>query len=172
MKNLLTILLIIVALSNAKAQRMLTSGHHLSQPELHKFEGKWTYADDSVRLTIELRNDKVHVKRGTDDFYIDLIQGDYTLVKNGKIIHSSSGKDTTITSGSFDSDDKSRRTVHFIFTDVGRQSKRCHVTFELVSGSPTKAHWTLTNTEHIVVGNEHYDPTFSVPTKMILTRIN
>ncbi|MCO5946715.1 DUF6705 family protein [Mucilaginibacter flavidus] len=172
MKNLLTILLIIVALSNAKAQRMLSGGHHVSQSELHKFEGKWTYADDSTRLTIELRNDKVHVKRGTDDFYIDLIQGDYALVKSGKIIHSSSGKDTTITSGSFDSDDKNRRTIHFIFADEGRQSKRCNVIFELLAGGPNKAHWVLTNTEHIVVGNEHYDPTFSVPTNMILTKVN
>jgi len=172
MKNLLTILLIAIAATSANAQRMLSGGHHLNQPALNKFEGKWTYIDDSVRLTIQLRTDKVHVKRGNDDFYIDLVQGDYSLVKNGKTIHSSDGKDTTITGGSFESSDKSKRTIHFIFADKGKQSKRCNVVFELSASNPNKASWVLTNTEHIVVGNEHFDPTFSVPTNMTLTRAN
>jgi hypothetical protein len=171
MKNLLTILLVTIIFSHVKAQRLLTSGHHLNQPDLHKFEGQWKYADDSVQLILQLHNEKVHVKRGTDDFYIDLIQGDYTLVKRGKIIHSPNGRDTTITSGSFEND-KSHRTIHFIFQDEGKQSKRCNVIFELSASNLIRANWVLTNTEHIVVGNEHYDPTFSVPIKMELRKIN
>lgn len=172
MKNLLTILLIAIGCSAVYAQRQFSGGHHLTQPALNKFEGKWTYSDDSVRLTLQLRTDKVHVKRGDDDFYIDLVQGDYTLLKNGKTIHSGDGKDTTITSGSFDNSDKSQHRIHFIFADKGRQAKQCNVMFELSASNPNKASWVLTNTEHVIVGNEHFDPTFSVPANMILTKVN
>jgi hypothetical protein len=109
------------------------------------------------------------VNRGQTDFYVDLIQGDYILKKNGKIELSSTGKDATITSGGFLDKKMSLTTIRFIFTDLGKKSNRGIVKFELL-GDPDKAKWILTNTEHIGVGNEHYDPTFSVPRHMIFKR--
>jgi hypothetical protein len=171
MKNILIIALLVIASTTLRAQGQLSGGKHYAQPDLAKFEGKWHYADGTTNFTLVLRKEKVTVKSGTDDFSLDVIQGDYTLAKGEKIINASSKPNPAITSGGFYDPAKSKNMLRFVFTDLGKESKRCQVIFELINGDPTKAKWTLTNTEHIIVGNGHFDPTFSVPEKMVLTKL-
>lgn len=171
MKNIFAIILLIIISVSVKAQGQFSEGQHYAQPDLAKFEGKWVFKDDNVNFSIELWKEKVQIKRGSDDFSLDLIQGDYTFTKGGNVINTSDRSHPAITSGAFVDVNKSKTAIRFLFTDLGKGSKRCQVILELINGDPKKAKWTLTNTEHIVVGNAHYDPTFSVPEKMVLTKL-
>nr|WP_295796839.1 DUF6705 family protein [Mucilaginibacter sp.] len=142
---------------------------YYTEVNLNKFVGEWVYTNGSTIFKITLMKEKFFVKGA--DLYMDMIRGNYTLTKDGKVIQSSS-KDTTIRSGHLVDKNKSLKAITFSFLDLGRDSKSCKVLFELLEGDSNKAKWTLSNTEHIVVGNEHFDPTFSVPANMVLTKVN
>ena len=85
MKKIFMIMLLLIASINLIAQKNV-KGEYFTQPDLNKFVGKWVYTDDTISLTVNLRNEKVHVNKGQTDFYVDMIQGDYILKKNGKTI--------------------------------------------------------------------------------------
>ncbi|MFD0794994.1 DUF6705 family protein [Mucilaginibacter litoreus] len=170
MRKYLTLFIILVIFCCFRALGQSSGNNYLAQPNLKKFEGKWQFSNDTITLTLQLYKEKVHINRGNNNFYIDLVQGKYSLIKKGKVISDLNSQDVTITSGSLENQNDPY-TLHFIFTDVGKYSKRCNVTFKLSPNQLGKAEWLLTNTEHVIVGDEKFDLTFSVPTSMILKKV-
>jgi hypothetical protein len=75
MKNILIIALLIISSLSLKAQGQFAGGKHYAQPDLARFEGKWRYSDGNTSFTLILRMEKLQIKKGTDDFSLDVIQG-------------------------------------------------------------------------------------------------
>ena len=166
MKKILSIILLVGASLNLKAQRDLVKGEHLAQPELKKFAGEWVYSNDTVTFTVYLRFEKYYFKEL--DVYLDQLQGDYTLTRNGKTIQTSVGKSHALMGGSFVDKKLSANKIRFLFADLGK-SKEGDVTLELLDDNPNKAKWILTNTQGTAIG--YYDFKFSIPTNMILKKV-
>lgn len=168
MKVFFTIITLFTVTFCLKAQEQFVKGKHYTDADLNKFAGRWVGKDGSTTFEIVLKNEKTFIKGA--DIYMDMIRGKYTLSKDGKII-SRTSNDTTINTGHFIDKGKSLTAITLYFTDLDRKSKHCIATFELVDNDRNKGKWILKNTEHIVVGNDYFDPTFSVPTTMTLTRV-
>jgi hypothetical protein len=164
MKPILTVILILTLFS-VKSQSSNTS--YLAQPDLKRFTGEWQYVSNDTTFTLNLKLVKTYVK-GAGGFYIDLIQGDYAIMKNGQIIQSSV-KGEGINSGAYVDKDVSKDKIHFLFSDLSRKSKNGDVVFELFNSNADKANWKLNNTEGVRIG--YYDSSFSVPVKAVFKKI-
>jgi hypothetical protein len=168
MKIFSTIIILAITVFSAKAQQT-TKETYLTQPDLKRFTGEWQYVSHDTTFLINLKLVKTFIK-GEGAFYIDLIQGDYTIKKGGQILQSST-QCSTIKSGGYLDKNISKDKLEFIFYDLGRNKKSCTVIFELVNGSPNTANWKLTNRENPVFG-EKRDYTFSVPQNAVFKKIN
>jgi hypothetical protein len=52
MKKVFTIILILIASLDLKAQKKNIQVEYFTQPDLKKFVGKWVYTDDTISFTI------------------------------------------------------------------------------------------------------------------------
>ncbi|MGY4535961.1 hypothetical protein ACVW0P_000355 [Mucilaginibacter sp. UYNi724] len=168
MKKVLILIFSLVYTLACKAQQT-SKDIYLTQPDLKRFTGEWQYLSHDTTFLISLKLVKTFVKNG-DGFYIDLIQGDYTLKIGGQVLQSSVGC-STIKSGGYVDKDKSKDRVKFIFYDLGRKLKSGDVVLELSKGIGNTANWSLTNRETVIIGPEKPDYTFSVPTKATFKKI-
>ena len=172
MKKLIAIILFFTISMAVKAQEQSSNWTYIKQSDLNKFEGRWIYTNGPAKFILNLRKEKVMIKGKKNKVSIELIQGDYSLLNNGKIVYSSAKEDQAIKSGGFHDKNKSLNKIEFIFTDLGRNSKRCHVFLEFLNDDTKKLRWVLTNTEHVLVGDQTFDPTFSVPELMTLRKVD
>jgi len=171
MRKLITIILFFTIPLALKAQEQISNVKYFTQPDLNKFEGKWVYTNGATKFILILRKEKVIVKGKKNNVSIELLQGDYSLLNNEQIVYSSVKGDHAITNGGFYDKNKSLNKIEFIFTDLGRNSKRCHVFLEFLNDNTKEVSWVLTNTEHVLVGKQTFDPTFSVPVHMTLKKV-
>ncbi len=79
MKIFSTIIVVIISIFSATAQQVKKE-IYLTQPDLERFTGGWQYVSHDTTFLINLKLVKTYVK-GEGAFYIDLIQGDYTIKK-------------------------------------------------------------------------------------------
>lgn len=167
MKHILTIILIITFLG-AKAQQT-TNTPYYTDPDLKRFSGEWQCITNDTTFLINLKFVKKYVK-APGDFYIDAIEGDYTVKKDGQVLQASINN-KGINAGTYVDRHTSKDKIKFFFYDLGRNSKTGLVVFELLNNGTNKARWVLKNVETVIIGNRHYDLTFSVPRNMILTKV-
>ena len=115
MKKIFLIITLIILSINLRAQNSPLDKNYLKQPGLDKFVGKWTYLDDSVSFSINLRIDKVNLNKQGNAWFVDLIQGNYSLTKDGREVTLQTYKDTSVTSGGFVDRKVSLNKIKFIF---------------------------------------------------------
>jgi hypothetical protein len=153
-----------LALLNVKGQTASTlSGKlYIKDPDLKKFAGQWSYSSHDTVFTIDLKYAQQYVAHPSDKYYIDVIEGDYTLKKGGRVILTSIGKSTEIYTGGF-FDKKANNKITLLLYDIVKK-KSGDVTFELLDNGKT-ASWKLQNTEGVIFGE--FDYTFSVPTPAV-----
>ena len=114
MKKIFLIITLIILSINLRAQNSPLDKNYLKQPGLDKFVGKWTYLDDSVSFSINLRIDKVNLNKQGNAWFVDLIQGNYSLTKDGREVTLQTYKDTSVTSGGFVDRKVSLNKIKFI----------------------------------------------------------
>lgn len=163
MKFTLTTITLTLVLLCAKAQTTT----YISQPGLIKFAGNWSGTINDTTFQINLKLVKKYVKQS--NFYIDVIEGDYIVKKDGKVIQSSMEKQLGLRNGSYVDKKLSENKIKFSFNDL-EKSKRGSVGFELINGALNQAKWTLNNTERVLLVGK-YDSSFSVPRKLVLTKM-
>jgi cell division protein YceG involved in septum cleavage len=158
-----------LALLNAKGQTASTlSGKlYITDPDLKKFAGQWSYTSHDTVFTIDLKYEQKHIKNKSNDTYIDVIQGDYTLQKGGRVVLTSIGKSREIYTGSFFDKKANNNKITLLLYDIVKK-KSGDVTFELLDNGKT-ASWKLQITEGVRLGKIDY--TFSVPRKGLMKRV-
>lgn len=164
-KPILTIIFIITLFS-AKAQQTANTPYY-TDPELKKFAGEWQTVFNDTTFSINLKFVKTYVK-APGNFYVDNIQGEYTMTIGSKLLLSSVDR-KAIRAGSYADRNINKDQIHFLFYDLGKKSKSGRVIFELLNGKDDVASWTLTNPEGVHIG--HYDYSFSVPVKAVFKRV-
>jgi hypothetical protein len=158
-----------LALLNAKGQTASTlSGKlYITDPDLKKFAGQWSYTSHDTVFTIYLKYAQEDRTNTSGDAYIDVIEGNYTLRKGERMILTSIGKSREIYTGGFFDKKANNNKIHFLLNDIVKK-KSGDVTFELLDNGKT-ASWKLQNTEGVIFGE--FDYTFSVPIKGLMKRV-
>lgn len=172
MKNSILIIFVVLFSNVCNAQEIvmkksstvkeLKKGAYYKFPELNKFEGKWIFENDSEKFIVIIKNKKTFLEGKGLEFFRDYLQG-YYYRTNADINTQQKKKKITIYNGAISGNSN---IVRVLFWDEIKE-KGGTLTFELLA--PNKAKWTLKNKEGIRVGK--FDPTFSVPTEVILTKI-
>ncbi|HEX8461656.1 MAG TPA: DUF6705 family protein [Segetibacter sp.] len=169
MKTIFLSFLLMLALLNAKGQTASTlSGKlYITDPDLKKFAGQWSYSSHDTVFTIDLKYEQEHIKNKSNDTYIDVIQGDYTLRKGGRVILTSTGGARKLNVGSFFDKKANNNKITLLLNDIVKK-KSGDVTFELLDNGKT-ASWKLQNTKGVIFGE--FDYTFSVPIKGLMKSV-
>lgn len=170
MRNLsIIIVLFLSGVLNINAQEVvLKKGHNISElhkgayyrldPEFRKkYVGTWISEDEKFKIFIITK--KVFLKG--PDIHMEILIGDYCY---DFLDCNFSNNKFSLSVGSINYENGT--TAEFIFDDQ-KKSKRGNAELRLIEGN--KAKWTLKNRERSLFGE--FDPTFSVPTEAIMTKI-
>lgn len=171
MKNLLILTVILFGFHNLKAQEVIMTGSKITQKmqkgsyykyadeDVEKISGTWATEDGKFQIFI------TEEKKYFNDFdvYMQRLRGKYyNEITNCNF----DNKNISLKAGSIDYADGI--TVEFLFSDQ-EKSKLGNAQLKLIEEN--KAKWTLTNRrEGLIIGE--YDRTFSVPTDVILTKVD
>ncbi len=171
MKTILIISVLLLINTFCTAQSDIVKGQYYKIPELKEAEGVWvgsTSKDDS--LVFQIKSSKEFLKG--PDIYMDRLIGKYFYYKNNILVEKYSEDFPSI--GGIDKNG-SKILVRFLLYD-GTKQKGGDLTLELASLDSKVAKWTLTNKETIIinglVNGKPWDSSFSVPTEIVLKKIN
>ena len=133
--------------------------------------GTWEYHTGSETFRLILQNESKY--KMPDGKFYNVILGKHSYYYNGKLIEQSltmPGQDGNpgFTLFSMPNNDK---TLKLSFKDLSR-NKLGQVRLNLVPGSTTRLHWTLSMPSETVSVNKPTPTGFSVPTDLVLERIN
>jgi hypothetical protein len=169
MKTIFLSFLFMLALLNVKGQTASTlSGKlYITDPDLKKFAGQWSYSSHDTVFTIDLKYAQQYIAHPSDKYYIDVIEGDYTLKKGGRVILTSIGGAKKLEVGRFLDKEANNNKMRILFYDIVIK-KGGDVAFELLDNGKT-ASWKLQMPEGVYFGEIDY--TFSVPRKALMKRV-
>ena len=146
--------------------REFKKGTYFKNPGLKKFEGAWVYENNGEVFKITLKTQQKATR--DNQFFYDVLQGYYCYSKIG----GECNIDTSRASLRLESPINKANTevVTFFFTDIEKEKKGRAVLKLTENGTAT---WLLKNRRDVIIkeSEKDWDPTFSVPTDIIMTKI-
>jgi len=153
-----------------------------SEGVLNPFVGTWEWTDGLSNFRIVLTKEN-HWKAPNDNFYEDKIFGGYRYIENGNLIIDKLSYTTSFTSNpstwsSFSSIlggvsyPETNKLIISIYDAV--KGKDCHatITLQMNSNGIVQGHWKLQDKETSNYHGSVKQQGFSIPTDVILTKIN
>ena len=168
MKKLIIIALLALTIGNLFGQvQKVKKGEYIEVPENSKFEGKWQYISGKDTFTIKLKSKKVFTNIG-GGIYVDNIVGEYYI--NSKKFGDLESKD--VIKQAINYGIVNRNTPNILNANFNDQNYKAGATLKIFLMNNNQIKWNIIPRERVGINIKLKPHVFSVPTEMILYKVN
>lgn len=194
MKQILILIAILLSIS-CKSQttyplsnydpRNLKNNNYIKDTEgiLNQFVGTWQWIQGNNTFQIILSKEEHWNGGNNDDYFTDVIVGGYKYIENGNLVIDKLAYTTSFTSDISTWSDftpilggvtypQTNQLNLSVYDKIKGKSARTKITLQAGTNGSTQAHWRLFDAETSNYHGSTKQQGFSIPTNIILTKIN